>query len=62
MTMDEIMDVIKQLAQSQGMYGRLYRDIQEIKEEAPGEYEKLKADWEARNFKTALDFILFIEE
>lgn len=62
MTMDEIMDVIKELAQSQGMYGRLYRAIQEAKEEAPGEYEKLKTDWEAHNFKTALDFILFIEE
>lgn len=61
MKMEEILDLIKGLAQSQGMYGRLYAELMRLKEEEPENYEEVKKDWEARNFKNSLDFILFFE-
>ena len=61
MKMNEILDMIRGLAQSQGMYGRLYAELIRLKEEEPETYEKVKEDWEARNFKDNLDFILFFE-
>lgn len=61
MKMNEILDLIRGLAQSQGMYGRLYAELMRLKEEEPETYEEVKKDWEARNFKEPLDFILFFE-
>ena len=62
MKMNEILDLIRGLAQSQGSYGRMYRDIMEIKETNPEGYQELVAEWEAKNFKDPLDFILYIEQ
>lgn len=61
MKMNEILDLIRGLAQSQGMYGRLYAELMRLKGEEPETYEEVKEDWEARNFKEPLDFILFFE-
>lgn len=62
MKMNEILDLIRGLARSQGFYGRMYRDIMEIKETNPEGYEELTAEWEAQNFKEPLDFILYCEQ
>lgn len=51
MTKDEILQVFRSLAKSQGFYGRLLRDITE---------EGLQY-LEDQNFKDVLDLILFIE-
>lgn len=61
MKMEEILDLMKDLAKSQGMYGRYYETIMNMKEESPEDYETLKQYWESQNFKDALDFILFFE-
>ncbi len=61
MKMDEIMETIRDLARSQGMYGRLYRDIRELEEYDPEGYEHLKTKLEEQNFKTPLDLIMYIE-
>ena len=61
MKMDEIIDTIKGLARSQGLYGRIYRDICELQEYDPEGYEHLKTTLEEQNFQTPLDLIMYIE-
>ncbi len=61
MKMNQIMDLITELSYSQGFYGRMKRDILYMKENYPDDYELLVEDWESRNFKDSLDFILYIE-
>lgn len=61
MKMNQIMDLITELSYSQGFYGRMKRDILHMKENYPDDYELLVEDWESRNFKDSLDFILYIE-
>lgn len=53
MNKKQILDTCKELAESQGSYGRLYEALKE-NEEALEYLEK-------QNFKDAIDFILFIE-
>lgn len=61
MKMNQIMDLITELSCSQGFYGRMKRDIFYMKENYPDDYELLVEDWESRNFKDSLDFILYVE-
>ena len=62
MKMKEILNTIKDLARSQGYYGRLYNNLRELQEEDPGEYERLAEEWEAEEFETTLDLVLYLEE
>lgn len=62
MKMEEILELIKGLARSQGLYGRTYETLMRMKYNEPEEYERLKQDWESRNFKDELEFIRFFEE
>ena len=56
MTKAEIKKLVKSLAQSQGLYGRLLRDI-----EQSGNEEKIWEQLEKQNFKDGVEFVLFIE-
>lgn len=58
MKWEEIIDTIQMLARSQGLYGRLLNAIDRLDKE---DREKLKAEWEAQNFKDPVDFVLYIE-
>ena len=59
MTKKQVMEIIKGLAHSQGMYGRLYRDI--IIAEENG--EDLTAWWEQfKDCKNAVDVVLKIDQ
>lgn len=62
MKMKEILNTIKDLASSQGSYGRLFEDLKQLQESDPEEYERLAEDWEKEGFETTLDLILFLEE
>ena len=53
-----IRGTFEMLAQSQGFYGRLLRDIDEMNEE---DQERFWSDLESQNFKDAVDLILYIE-
>lgn len=53
-----IRGTFEMLAQSQGLYGRLLRDIDEMPEE---DRERFWSDLESQNFKDAVDLILYIE-
>lgn len=54
----EIMEIIKSLASSQGLYGRLYRDLMELDED---EYDEVMTELESQNFKDGVDLVMFIE-
>lgn len=58
MNRDEIREVFKQLAMSQGFYGRLLRQIDEADEDVRENFWK---DLEDQNFKDSVDLILYIE-
>lgn len=55
---ETIMGWIKMLAQSQGAYGRLLADLESLDDERR---EEVLAQWEKRNFKDAVDFVMYIE-
>ena len=58
MKRDEILETIRSLAQSQGSYGRLLQDLENM----PKELSKaILTDLEAQNFKDAVDLVLYIE-
>ena len=61
MKRDELLNVIEGLSHSQGFYGRLLRQLIELKNEYPDTYEEVMESWENENFKTTLDFILYLE-
>lgn len=58
MNRDEIREAFKQLAMSQGFYGRLLRQIDEADEEVRENFWK---DLEEQNFKDAVDVVMYIE-
>ncbi len=61
MTFEQIMDIIRNLAQSQGFYGRLLASITELRLENPEGYEEFKEELEKQNFKDAVDIVMFFE-
>ena len=61
MKFDEIVQTIKDLAKSQGFYGRLLYEIEDAKENDREKYERIKVTLEEQNFKDAVDMVLFFE-
>lgn len=62
MDREQIMQVIRNLAKSQGFYGRLLHDIQELQKNDPKEADRLLSVLEAQKFNDALDVILYFEQ
>ena len=61
MKRNDILNAIQELAYSQGFYGRLLRDIMELKRENEDSYEMLMQELEEQNFGSTLDMVLFFE-
>ena len=61
MDRDDILNAIAELAQSQGFYGRLLRDILEIRDEDPDRYEDFMIALEEQHFGDAVDMVLYFE-
>lgn len=59
---EQVVDVIKMLANSQGFYGRLLEEILYIKENEPKKYEEFKEIIEAQGFEHPVDVVLFFEQ
>jgi hypothetical protein len=57
----EILDTIKSLASSQGFYGRLLRDLMELKDNDSDAYNELMENWENQNFGSPVDFVIYLE-
>ena len=58
MSFDECIDIITELSYSQGFYGRLLRDINDLDDDT---LKELKNVWEEKQFKNNIDFIMWLE-
>ena len=58
---EDVVNVIEMLADSQGLYGRLLEEILYIEENEPDKYEVFKGFIEKQEFKHPIDVILFFE-
>lgn len=61
MKREEILNIIKSLAKSQGFYGRLYMDVLYAQNNHPEEYEEFMSELERKNFKDPVDLVIFLE-
>ena len=61
MKKDEIRAAIKELARSQGSYGRLDARLTELQASVPAEYDMLMTSLEAEHFNDVVDLILHLE-
>lgn len=61
MKIDEILNLFRNLAMSQGFYGRLLANIEELKKNDKESYENFVSMMESKNFQNPLDMILFVE-
>ena len=61
MKMDDIMQAILMLAQSQGFYGRLYNALCLLKSQQPQQFEQLTAELEQQKFTDVVDMVLYFE-
>ena len=58
---EEVVDVIEVLADSNGYYGRLLDEILYIEENEPRKYEVIKNIIEKQEFKDPVDVMLFFK-
>lgn len=61
MTRRQILDTIKDLARSQGLYGRIYDAIQSLKEADPEQYDSFMNHLVNQQFSDPVDLVLFFE-
>ena len=57
----QVIEVIKDLAKSQGFYSRLYQNIMERIVPDEDKYENFQQFCEEQNFKDAVDVVMFFE-
>lgn len=60
-TVDQVIEVIEMLSHSQGFYGRLLKDINYMKENAPDKFEEFTWLIELKEFQTPIDVVMFFE-
>ena len=58
---DDVIDIIDMLSYSQGFYGRLLRDICELKKYEPEMFEMFVDEIESQNFTNTLDIVMYFE-
>jgi antirestriction protein ArdC len=58
---NDVINILTELSHSQGFYGRLLRDLSEIKEYEPERFELIVAEIESQNFTSPLDVVLYFE-
>jgi hypothetical protein len=58
---DNVINVLIQLSYSQGFYGRLLRDISEIKKYEPERFKLFVAEIESQEFTSPLDVVMYFE-
>ena len=58
---NDVIEILDRLSHSQGCYGRLLRDIYELKTYAPERFELFVKEIESQNFTDVLDIVLYFE-
>lgn len=58
---DDVFDVIYSLSQSQGFYGRLLRDLEELRNEDEDTWNNFVTEIESQEFTSPLDVVLYFE-
>jgi hypothetical protein len=58
---EQVVEVIEMLSDSNGFYGRLLDEIMYIEENEPSKYEVFKTIIEAQGFENPVDVVLFFE-
>lgn len=61
MNREQIMETIRTLAKSQGLYGRILKSLEEAKNDAPETYEAVMEALEFMQFKDEVDVVMFFE-
>lgn len=59
---EQVVDVIEMLADSQGFYGRLLEEILYVEENKPDQFEVFKNYIEKQGFQDPVDVVLFFEQ
>lgn len=59
---EQVIDVVRMLSNSQGYYGRLLERILYLKEYEPEAFEEFKEVVEDQQFKDPVDVVLFFEQ
>ena len=59
---EDVVNVIEMLADSQGFYGRLLEEILYIEENNPDQYEVFKGFIEKQEFQHPVDVVMFFEQ
>ena len=58
---NDVIDIIDTLSHSQGFYGRLLRDIYELKKYEPEMFAIFVNEIESQNFTNTLDIVMYFE-
>lgn len=58
---EQILDAIRNLSRSQGLYGRIYQAIQSLKEADPEQYDLYMNHLVNQHFCDPVDLVLFFE-
>ena len=61
MTKQDILDVIKDLSHSKGLYSRLYQSLNELAENDPEKYDSLMEHLQQQHFKDHVDLVMYFE-
>lgn len=59
---EQVVDVIEMLADSQGFYGRLLEEILYVEENKPEQFEVFRQIIEKQEFQDPVDVVLFFEQ
>lgn len=61
MNIEQILEAIRELAHSQGFYGRLYEHLMYIKSNEPEQWKAAVKELEAQHFSDTVDMVLYFE-
>ena len=58
---NDVIEILDRLSHSQGFYGRLLRDIYELKKYEPEMFAMFVDEIESQNFTNTLDIVMYFE-
>ena len=58
---NDVLNVLSELSQSQGFYGRLLKDIYELMEYEPERFDMFVEEIESADFRSPLDVVMYFE-